>query len=392
MVMPMKNLNKISINFFLFLFILFIPMKTSIYQISFGILIALFIFNIFFYKKMYELSQLFKTYKDILLGFCLIVFSMVLSNSLSDYTDYNSWKAVFYYITRYFLLFIMLLYFYSQNIFTKRMLIVYIFLSLFIQALDGIFQTIAHYDVIKHNVGSISQGLTGGTYNRNVFGFFVGIGLMVSTIITHKNYFKNFYEKTIVYLSFPIFFFCLFFSLSRGSWLMYIVFLALYSVLHFKSLTIKYYLSIFLLLLITVGFFSYFGVLTHRFDTLVAMNSSNRFEIWKDAIRLIKENYLLGYGIDTFDALAKTKIHNIHNSFLEIMYSLGILGVITFSYMLFLAIKEMKEDRSKELFAIFTSLVIATQFTHGVLVGISTLSTFSILGFLIFSKRIKTVI
>lgn len=389
--MQMQKLNQVSINFFIFIFILFIPMKTSIYQICFVILIVLFFFNIFFYRKTYEFFQLLRTYKNILFGFCLLIFSMILSNSLSNYADYDSWKAVFYYITRYLPLFIIFLYFYSQNLISKKALLVYIFLSLFIQAIDGIFQAITHYDFIKHNVGSLSQGLTAATYNRNVFGFFIGIGLMLSTIITHKNCFKNFYEKIIVYFSFPIFFFCLFFSLSRGSWFMYVVFLLLYSVLHFKSLTIKYHLSILFLIFMVGWFFSYFDVLNYRFDALIAMDSSNRFEIWNDTIRLIKENYLIGYGIDTFDGLTKTKIYNIHNSFLEVFYSLGIIGVIAFSYVLFLATKEMIKDNSKELFAIFASIIVATQFTHGVLVGISILSTFSILGFFIFSKRIKPV-
>lgn len=381
-------INSLLIHFFLCIFIIFIPMKTSIYQISFVLLVLCFLSHLYLYQNFMTLKKLFTLYKDIFVSFFIVVLSMVISNVLSDHANVNSWKAIFYYITRYFLLFIMLLYFYKENIITKKSLLIYILLSLLIQAIDGVYQAIFSYDIIKHNVGSLALGLQAATYNRNVFGFFMAIGLVLSTILIQNGAYLKKYHQIIIYFTLPLYLFTLFFSFSRGSWVLYITFFILFTLLNIKTISKKYLFFVLIVLSITIICFISIDSLGNRFNSLIAMESSNRFTIWSDAITLIKQKYWFGYGISTYHLLTKIKISSIHNSILEILFSVGIIGFFAFSYLLFLVLKESLTKNIKVLFPIFISFIIMTQFTHGVLEGMSTLSAFSIFGFFVFSTRL----
>ncbi len=383
------QINKILINFFICIFIIFIPMKTSVYQISYGLLVLFFLINIIIYKKAAIFKKLVLTYKDILIAFSIIITSMVISNYLSEYANYSSWKPIFHYITRYFLLFLILLYFYKEQIISKRSIVIYIMLSLLFQAFDGIYQSIFSYDIVKHNFGSLSAGLKAATYNRNVFGFFMAIGLIVSTVLASYKLTTNIYEKFILFISFPVFLFSLFFSLSRGSWVFYMVFFILFTILNYKILSKKYFLYLFLISFSTIISFIYIDSLNIRFNALLEMNSSNRVTIWLDTIGFIKENYIFGYGIKTYHLITELKIPNIHNSILEVTFSLGIIGFTSFAYLLLLTYKEIKKSDMKIFLPVLLGFMVMTQFTHGVLEGMSTLSTFSIFAFFIFSKRIN---
>lgn len=388
-------LNKTTLNHLLkstiFIFILFIPMKTSIYQISFVILTILFFIYLIYYRKFNTLKHLFLIYKDIYFKFSLIILSMFISNILSYFIISESWFVLMQYIGRYFLFFWILIFFYNEKMISKPFIIIAIFISLFLQSIDGLNQLFFNIDFIKSHVGSITVGLSGGTDNRNVFGFFMAIGASISSVI-FCNYSAN--ESKKVSLLFTIccliiFLLTLLFSYSRSAWLFYVTFIILYTI---KNLKFWSYQKTFLLLFIITAvigimFFS-FHTLFIRFFELISMNSSQRDIIWLDAIRLIQEKLFFGYGLMTFQAVSSQPIFFIHNSFLEILFSLGLFGLLAFTYLLLTILKEIIKYKNPIYLSFFFAFLVVTQFDHSVLKGITSLSTLALFAFFIFIDRL----
>lgn len=376
----------------IFIFIIFIPMKTSIYQISFGLLIILFLTYLFYYKKTDALKKLFLLYKDIFFGFFLIVLSMLVSNIIGQFTTIESWLALIQYIIRYFLFFWILIFFYAENIISKQFILIAIFTALFIQGIDGIYQILFGVDIIKANIGSLTEGLSGATDNRNVFGFFMAIGASICFAILFSNKIKESKNNIyffLIYSNLLFFVFNLLFSYSRSAWLFYSIFILLVILGNRKQFSFRNVIILLLILGFIGVIFLSFSTLSVRFVELIAMNSSQRDLIWIDAIRLIKENPLFGYGLMTFKQIASQPIHTMHNSLFEIILFLGLFGFIVFTNLLFIILKEILKNKNSIHFAFFFAFLIVTQFDHSVIKGITSLSSLSIFSFFIFSDRLK---
>lgn len=300
----------------MFLFIVFIPMKTSIYQISFAILTILFLTYLIYYKTLNNLKNLFLFYKDIHLIFSLVIFSMFISNISSHFVTAESWVTLMQYIVRYFLLFWILIFFYAEKIISKQFIVIAIFISLFIQSIDGLHQIFFNIDFIKSHAGSITEGLSGATDNRNVFGFFMSIGASISSVILFNYSVNKLKKMSIIFIIFSLFIFILnlLFSYSRSAWLFYVTFIIFYIIKNLNYWSNKK--TLFLLSMITVigMMFLFSDTLFIRFCKLITMDSSQRNVIWLDAIRLIQENFLFGYGVMTFKHLSSQPISFIHNS------------------------------------------------------------------------------
>ncbi|MEA1915491.1 MAG: hypothetical protein U9N30_09260, partial [Campylobacterota bacterium] len=69
-------------NTVLALWIVFLPLKSAIYQATTVLMIFMFIYHVRAFKNIERVTSLLKQYKDILLAFMLIVFSMILSSVL----------------------------------------------------------------------------------------------------------------------------------------------------------------------------------------------------------------------------------------------------------------------------------------------------------------------
>lgn len=375
----------------MFLFIVFIPMKTSIYQISFAILTILFLTYLIYYKTLNNLKNLFLFYKDIHLIFSLVIFSMFISNISSHFVTAESWVTLMQYIVRYFLLFWILIFFYAEKIISKQFIVIAIFISLFIQSIDGLHQIFFNIDFIKSHAGSITEGLSGATDNRNVFGFFMSIGASISSVILFNYSVNKLKKMSIIFIIFSLFIFILnlLFSYSRSAWLFYVTFIIFYIIKNLNYWSNKK--TLFLLSMITVigMMFLFSDTLFIRFCKLITMDSSQRNVIWIDAIRLIQENFLFGYGLMTFKHLSSQPISFIHNSFLEILFSLGLFGLLTFTYLLLTVLKEIIKYKNSIYFSFFFAFLIITQFDHSVLKGITSLSTLVLFAFFIFSDRLN---
>lgn len=83
---------------------------------------------------------------------------------------------------------------------------------------------------------------------------------------------------------------------------------------------------------------------THLIDTdniTLDQLSTNRFTIWKNTLPIIKDNYLIGVGLDNFGISYQKYYHNplvdkVHNVYLQILVTNGIIGFIP--YMMWLVL------------------------------------------------------
>lgn len=380
------------IRFFLAIFIIFIPMKTSIYPISFGLLVLFFISYIVLNQKFALINSILQEQKKPIVAFSCVVISMIVSNALSDYTTLDSWRIVAHYIFRYFLFFIILLVLYKDGCISKRFIVITLLCSLFLQNIDGIYQAITGFDFIRGYAGSlyaqegIAPGLKGATFNRNTFGFFMALGVSFCTIFLLKRDLKL---SKIQYLFFMLtlflFLFNLLFSYSRSAWVFYIVFLTFFIILENRYLTKKTLLTLIIIIMLIIAFFTYFDALLMRLFQLVHFQASNRDKIWLDTIALIKNNILFGYGVMTYEKLASQNIASVHNSILEILLYLGINGFVAFTYLLYTIWEQIVKIKNSIYYTFFFAILIITQFDHSIIKSIPMLSSLSIFAFFIFS-------
>ena len=130
---------------------------------------------------------------------------MLISNLLKEIPK-SGWDSLLSYVYRYALICMILIYFYSKNFFSKNTVILFILISLGIQGLDGVYQSFVGYDLFKHNLGSFTEGLTGATFNRNTFGFFMGLGVLTTYFLLIKKFSLDM-KNGIVIILFIIFIF-----------------------------------------------------------------------------------------------------------------------------------------------------------------------------------------
>ena len=204
-------------------------------------------------------------------------------------------------------------------------MILFILISLGIQGLDGVYQSFVGYDLFKHNLGSFAEGLTGATFNRNTFGFFMGLGVLTTYFLLIKKFSLDM-KNGIVIILFIIFIFGILFSYSRATWVAVFICLFLYIIINYKKINLKYLIILVTMCIAIFYLFNFSDYLSTRFHSLASGDSSNRYEIWLKAIEMISQKPLFGWGIESWKVFGLKEYAGIHNIYLEILFSLGILG------------------------------------------------------------------
>lgn len=380
---------------FLFIWIIFIPMKTSFYPLSYALMIIIFFIYLFKNKKTHVFREILYQHKNTLLAFSLVIVSMTISNTLSPISNLLSWRTEFNYIFRYFFIFLILSFLYQEKFFTKRFIVVAILSSLLLQALDGLYQAIFHYDFIKHNISSLEIGLTGATFYRNTFGMFMALGssICLSFIYYYKKFKLQKIEIIFCSSAFMLFTFNLIFSYSRASWLFFIAFIFILLIQNYKKIN-KYHIGILIsiLTLVIILFLNNENLLL-RFNSLIHADSSHRFAIWSHTIDLAKERILFGHGLMTFaSTLGQIKIggmyhSGVHNSILEIFLFLGLFGLVAYAILLWNILKKIFLNQSAIQLSLFCAFLVITQFDQSIIKGIVSLSPLTLFAFFIFSHK-----
>lgn len=385
------DIQKNIFNILLFLWVISIPFKNALFQISLVSIILFFLIYIIKNKDYNYFKMLLYKYKDLLVLSILILLCMTISNYINyinDISNKKGWIDQINYLYRYIFIFIILIYFYSKNFFSEKTLIFFILIALSIQVFDGVFQSIFGHDLFKNIIGSFSLGLTGATSNRNTFGFFMGLGVVITAFLISKN---TIYKKQnfILIFLFILFIYCTLFSYTRTTWLSLSIVFLLYVILNLKDIKLKYiiYFSIFLFILCLL-FFN-INTLNRRFTLFLEGYSSNRYEIWLHALKLIEQKLIFGWGLDSWKIVGLKSYSGTHNSILEILLYLGVFGLVIYTVLVYFILKEIYFYKQLTLAYIFVFLLISTQFGESITSGKTFLSTSVIFMFFVFRRRVK---
>ncbi len=373
------NYNSIF-NFLIFIWILSIPFKNAIFQISIILISIFFIYHLFITKNFNILIDNLKITKNLFIGFCFIIFAMILSNLLNpEFLDKKSWHTIFSFIFRYGLMFVILAYFYKLNFFNKKNILIISLCSFLFLLLTGVYQIIQNPNIL------MEEGIKGSLNNRNAFGLMMGMGFILTLYLLK-------YKRTLSIFLLILFSFFMIFSFSRSSWVAggfsFIVFL----IINYKNIKISHivYFLFFISFLILL-YFS-FDSFQNRFQQLLNGNSSNRTTIWLYTIEFIKEKIFFGYGLNSFKNLPNeflNKFPDPHNSTLEILLYTGLFGLISCLFTIFQVLKKIYESKNFILFPIATYFIVVTQFDFGAYGSKELLSFLTIFVFFVYADSFR---
>lgn len=378
------------VKIILFIWIVSIPLKNTIYQVSIVALILLFFVDLYRTKSFSIMKNIFLSYKHIFLSFGLIILSMTLSNTFGIGAP-KAWYLQFMFIIRYGFIFYILIYFYAKNYITPKIIILMILASLSLQGVDGLYQHFYDIDFINGHQVSNGAWLTGAVFYYNPFGMLMAIGggLTISLLIEHKQFNLTKFQIALLIVLSLMFTYDLLYSLSRASWVFFGIFISTMAILHYHRIDTKIFLFSCLLLLLIIIFVSNDHDIFVRFQQLLQGDSSNRYDIWKNSIQAFLERPILGYGLNSFKEVVSQEYSATHNNILEILLYMGILGFITFSFMLLLLFKEIKRTKNATYLSFYIALMAISQFDYSITSSKIFLSVLTLFAFLILSHKIK---
>jgi O-antigen ligase len=371
-----NNIFKILIS----IWILSIPFKNVIFQISILLIPTFFAYYLFKTKQFSTLIANLKETKYLFVGFCFIVFSMILSNLLNpEFLDKKSWHTIYMFVIRYGLIFVILAYFYRLEFFTKKEILVLVVFSLSVLLCTGIYQILQEPTVI------IKEGITGTLNNRNAFGLMMGMGAVLSLcLIKYKRIFALFF--LLLFSFFMIFSFC------RSSWVASFFSFIVLLLFNYKNIKISHFIYFLSFLLFLALLYFSFDSFQNRFEQLLNGNSSNRTTIWMYTIEFIKEKLFFGYGLNSFKNLPNgflNKFADPHNSALEILLYTGLFGLISCIFTIIVVLKKIYESKNFILFPIATYFIIVTQFDFGAYGSKELLSFLTIFVFFVYADNFR---
>lgn len=379
-----NKINPSSIfKFLIFIWILSIPFKNAVFQISIVLISIFFLYHLLKTRSFNILFDNLKETKNLFIGFSFIIFAMILSNLLNpEFLDKKSWHTIFSFIFRYGLILIILAYFYRLDFFKKKDIIVVTLFSFFFLLLTGVYQIIQEPNIV------MGEGIKGTLNNRNAFGLMMGMGFVSSFYLLN-------YKRNLGLVLLLLFSFFMIFSFSRSSWVAssfsFIILLAL----NYKNIKISHivYFSFFMIFLALL-YFS-FDSFQHRFEQLLNGNSSNRTTIWLYTIEFIKEKIFFGYGLNSFKNLPNDFLNQFpdpHNSILEILLYTGLFGLISCVFTIFVVLKKIYDSKNFILFPIATYFIVVTQFDFGAYGSKELLSFLTIFVFFVYADSFRKTV
>ena len=389
-----KNKLTAFIQITIFLWIFSIPLKNAFYQITTILLIILFLVHFFYFGSKKQLLEVWQSYKLIFLLFIGFIVAMTLS-SLFGIGGHKAFSEIPKYAYRYPLVLFIFLYLYKQSIFSRKWLLSVILITLFIHALDGVYQYITGIDFIKHLPIPIDGHITGAVFNPNPYGLVMATGAIVSLVYFFEpQQYTSDIKKAFYFFALLLFLAVLFYTQSRAAWVMFSCFFTGYMIVYLKQygLNKKLIISLFFIFILITLLFLNDSNLHQRLQSLMEGYSSGRMDIWLFTLNKIKENPILGYGVDSFRILAaNTHLNHYagpHNTLLEIFLFTGIIGFSVFITLIFAALKE-SFTKEKILYGLFfLSYLLLLQFDGSLIRGKIHLSVFIIVLFFIYSFRL----
>lgn len=351
-----------------------IPAKNSFYQISVVLIPMTSIYYAFLSGQAKVSPIIFaRKYCDFLIAFFFILASMSVSNTLSELADWKSWISMLKFFSRYTLVLFSLLYLYEEKIFTRKIFVIFILLALSIYGLHGVYEVI---------VTKGAQPIQGLVYNTNPFGLTMLTGVMTATLgliylIKEKSSALSFVPLLCLLIVFTI---SLLFSESRSSWLaagLFIIILGGFNI----NLIRQNKKLITIISIITFSIICFNNGLLTRFFSIFSFSEPYRFAIWKNAISLIIQRPLFGYGMVDYASIGIATYGGTHNSILEILLYTGLLGLAAYATVMIVTVKEIISIRKYELLPVVFAFILISQFNLSVMgnkIFLSILTAFSL--------------
>lgn len=385
-----RKYSSILVQLIVLIWILSIPLKNSIYQISVGILILLFFVDVYITKSLSTAKNILTIHQNIFLSFGLIVLSMSISN-LFGIGAPKAWYLECMFIIRYGFIAYLLLYFYLKDYINPKRIVLMVLASLALQGVDGLYQHFYNVDFISGHEISNGAWLTGAVFYYNPFGMFMSIGasLTIALLINYEKFNLTKLHMTFLMVLSFIFTYDLLYSLSRASWVSFGIFVGTIALLHFKQINTKVFLFLCSMLVLIVAFIVNDHDILLRFHQLLQGDSSNRYEIWGNSIRAFLDHPIVGYGLNSFKEIVSHEYSATHNTVLEILLYMGIVGFMAFTYLLILLFNEIKRIKNTIYFSFFISLLVISQFDNSVISSKIFLSILTVFSFFILSHKIK---
>lgn len=165
------------------------------------------------------------------------------------------------------------------------------------------------------------------------FGPYISLGIALIWVV------RSFVKKLFIILSVILMSIALIITQSRGGWV------AVFIVITYIFIKKKFYKGIVIIgifITILLSFELLKNILTVRLIQTSGSDISllQRFLLWQAAVRVIKENFLFGVGMNNFRLIKfhfgipqwmdLSKVHHAHNIYLDILANLGILGFLGF--------------------------------------------------------------
>ncbi len=222
----------------------------------------------------------------------------------------------------------------SQRI--QKLIPVIILSSSFI-ALDGLIQFFLNHDLILFRPAAIFQNtirITASFSHPNNLAAF----LIMAIPFTAAKWYEK--KQPFYIFNFLLVLCALVLTYSRGGWVGLAVSMLIFAIIRDKKLLI-----VFLIFLI-ISLFTFPNILTERIkDIFNPQNTTTqmRFETWKTTWGLFLQKPILGYGLKNFSLLLEKGY--AHNCYLQILFETGMLGLLSFLWILLTFFAQLFKNR-----------------------------------------------
>lgn len=370
-----EKLKKI-INFSIILLCLIIPVAFypklenvfELFKITILRIVVLVIFSLYLFISVY-MREIKIPKNPVLFPIVLYLLTVVFSTAISyqKFTSYNEAINIF----TYFIFLFLVISFYEK----EKNILISTAIS-FSSAVVSLYALLQHLkiDFIEWDSPLVYTRSTSTLGNPDFVSAYLSIVLPVvlSFLIIQKNKFF----KSLLFLNFVLNFTALLFTYSRGGWITFVFVMAIFFYLLEKEKlreNISYILGLFLCIVAisTAGVSRKVLIdnkvtdISGRIKSIVDLNYpsfSIRRHLWHDALLMIREKPLLGWGPDTFTSVffkfrspelsylaGRTNLpENPHNDYLNICCNSGFFGLFAFLFfcvsVLKYSLRKLKED------------------------------------------------
>jgi O-antigen ligase len=323
--MLIRKLDQIS-EFFLMVLAFGVTLGNAPAEISAYLLIFIFLLKLIIKKDINDLRSVIGI---LFLSLLAVIFVSALRSSYPD----ESWRG-FSRVPKYAFLFFALAGLFKNN--EKRMSRFFwiIIAAAAVTFVNGIFQSISGFDFFKHNAINkleILKRIMVTFADPNDFGAYIISVLPLTFLFLNREMSKT--KRITLLIVCLLGLYCLFRTSSRGAWLGFLAGVFVYFSIYNKKIAIVVPVAVVLLLTITPkGFDRVAGLFKQEKNTVW-----ERKVLWGSALDMVKENPVLGKGVNTFSKyFPKYKpadypdLRYAHNSYLQMASEIGIAGLLLF--------------------------------------------------------------